>query len=364
MGLSDLFNKKKQKDDDPIFGILDRLDGEAEYETILQKIDEVPADKRSNELCFRRISALNSLSRFKEAKKEISLLSKRCSEPKDIARLYFLLGYIFDHTNSELKAVECYNRTRESCPDFEGIQDAIDSSLKQADQNLTDARDALGKILNDVAIAIDNASEPNKIDDGDAFPYISMIGASFIPYAIDIRIPIDKLFFKCDLTDKPKMKMFLAEEYGITDLHTLQQWFGINRISPDFNAFMTPQDGTDPSEKMNIKATKMVIHHFGDLLPKKGIAAWDYCTVLALARMAFSCDILSNTEFLQTALFFTDECKNDFSSWEEFSRSVVIGGFYNSMCIDTQYDIKTATVFGSTAAKMCLQNYPKVTWIN
>ena len=84
MGLSDLFKKKNNDPigDDSILGQLDELKSAGEYEKIIQKIEEVPADNRSNELWFRRIEALIKVSRFNDAKKEISLLSKRCSKPE------------------------------------------------------------------------------------------------------------------------------------------------------------------------------------------------------------------------------------------------------------------------------------------
>ncbi len=375
MGLGDLFNKKKQSaqgsNDDEIISVIDELFSNAEYEKIIQKTEEIPSDKWSNELWFRRIDALNRLSRFKEAKKEISLLSKRCSEPKEDARLFNSMGYILDHTDCELKAVECFYKAQGFDPDLEGLKDAIDSSMERADQNLSEAKNTLEKLFSEISDLIGNAGEQNKINEDSAFSYISMIQASFIPYGIGIEIPLDKLFFKCDDADKPKMKSLLKEQYGITDIGSLQKWFGDNRVAPEIDSIKSaierklepPCEKMSPSERVHVKATMMVIQHLGDLVPEAGAGAWDYCNVLALARMAFACDLLSNTEFMQTALFFTDECKNKFSSWDEFTRSAVVGGFYNIMCFDTQYDIKAATLFANAAGSLCKKNYPKVTWI-
>ena len=167
------------------------------------------------------------------------------------------------------------------------------------------------------------------------------------------------------------MKAYLEKVFGITDLKTLQQWFGNERIAPIFNGVKAaldkniepPLDKMSAAERTQTIATKLVIETFHDYIPEAGIDGWDQCTVLALARMAFSCDLISNVEFMQTALFFSDDCKSKFSSWEEFTRSVVIGGFYNAMCYDTQYDVRSATLFGNTAASFCKKTYPGITWI-
>ena len=172
MGLSDLFGKKKQVEKislgDPLFRILDELNSKGEYEQILQKIEEVPEDARSNELYFRKISALNSLSRFAEAKKEISLLSKRCSEPKEDARLFYSLGYIFDHTDCELKAVECYSRTKEFDPEFEGIQASIDDAMGRVNKGLAEAKASIGNAFSELADAAANSADQKKVDEDSA----------------------------------------------------------------------------------------------------------------------------------------------------------------------------------------------------
>ena len=75
----------------------------SEYKRILQTIDEMPKDQWSNEDRFKRISALIKLSRFKEAKEEIYLLTKSCTDPVDRDRLYELLSDISEQTTPKAK---------------------------------------------------------------------------------------------------------------------------------------------------------------------------------------------------------------------------------------------------------------------
>lgn len=358
-------------DNDPIFEQLEQWHNEDEYQKILDKIEEIPEEERSNKLMFLKISALNNLKRFDEAKKELSLFSQKCTEPYEFARLFYMLGYIYDNTNCEMKAVECYRNTKSLDPDFEGIQDLLDGSMKCVNRDLEAAGNAFAKLFPDVSDAIEKAEAPLKLDAEDALPYIALVEASFITSRLGIKLPLDKMFFKCDEADKPRVKAFLEQVYGIRDIESLRQWYGNNRHAYQF-ARMTaamkenkklPTKGLKIAERVCYDATNLIISYMKDLLPEAGIAAWDYSTVLALTRLAYSCDILTNTEFGETFIFFSDECKKNFSSWEEFTRSTVIGGFYNAACFETPYDIKTATRFGVGAGVLCMQTYPHVTWI-
>jgi len=358
-------------DNDPIYEQLEKWDNEDKYNEILAKIEEIPVDDRSNKLWFWKISALNNMSRFQEARMEIGLLSKRCTEPKDVAKLYYMMGYTFDRTDCEMKAVECYRRTQEYNPEFEDIQNLIDSAKKCADQDLAAAQRAFGKLFADVESKFKEAKKPAKLSVDDAAPYISMVQASFIPTGLGVKLPPDKMVFKFEEADKPKVKAFLEQKYGITDLGSLQQWYGSNRNAPIFDFSLAamkakkapPADSMNVAERTRFEATGMVAGYMKDFLPKAGIMAFDFSTILALARMAFACDLLTNTEFMQTMLFFSDECKKSFSSWEEFTRSIVIGGFYEAMCFQTPYAINEAARYGVGIGILCMNNYPQLKWM-
>lgn len=358
-------------DNDPIYELLDKWHDEDQYDKILAKIAEIPVHERSNKLWFRKISALNNLGRYQEARMEISLLSKRCTEPKDTAKLYYMMGYTFDRTDCEMKAVECYRHTQEIDPDYEGIQELIESAVQYVDQDLTAAQKTFAKLFADVEKNFKEAKKPAKLSVDDAAPYISMIQASFIPTGLDVKLPPDKMFFKFEEADKSKVKSFLEQKYGITGIDSLRQWYASNRNAPIFDysiAIKNAKQGI-PNEDMNIaertrfEASGMVADHMKDLLPRTGILAFDFSTILALARLAYACDLLTNTEYMETALFFSDECKKSFSSWEEFTRSIVIGGFYDAMCFKTPYAITEAMRYGVGIGILCMKNYPQLKWM-
>ena len=101
-------NEKGQiKDTDPLYDTLDVWHDEDEYDKILETIYAIPREQWSNKLWFRVISALNNKGEFTEAKKEIGALNDRCETPAEMAKLFYMLGYIFYKSDQEYKAIEC-----------------------------------------------------------------------------------------------------------------------------------------------------------------------------------------------------------------------------------------------------------------
>ncbi len=358
-------------DNDPIYELLDKWHEEDQYEKILEKIAEIPLEERSNKLWFRKISALNNMKRFSEARMEIGTLAKRCTEDKDTAKLFYMLGYIYDNTDSELKAVECYRHTRALDPEYEGLQELIDSAMEYVNKDMEGVQNSFGKLFPDAKSAFEKEEDPRDLDETEAFQYIALVESSFIPSGLGVKVPLDQPFFKCGEEDKEKVKALLSSKFGVTDIGSLREWFGKNRNGQHLAEVMMALDEEVeiPVEKMSIAgrtrfdADQLVIRYLKGFLPKAGILAWDFCAVLALARLAFAVDLLSNTEFVETTLFFTDECRRNFDSWEEFTRSLVVGAFYSAMCFETSYDINSAARFAIGTGILCMQNYPKLKWI-
>ena len=358
-------------DNDAIFTQLEQLNKEGKYEQILETISTVPEDKVSNKLWFKKIQALNSLGLFKEARKEIGLLSKRCSEPSEDAMLFYLMGYTFEHTGHEHKAVECYRRTQEFNPEFENIQSLIDNCKAAVKQDMENVKDVFGKLFSEVDSAIKDAKEPKNLEYPEALIYASLISSSFIPSDIGLELPVDKPFFKCEDQElNEKIKFFLDRKYGVTDLKSLQQWYGNNRLAPTIQGVRNAiaKNIPMPVEKMSAKdisyfeSIMLSLNSLEEFLPEAGVAAWDYNEVIALARLSYATGLISNSEFCETTLFFIDECTRNFSSWTEYAHSVMIGGYFNAL-FELQYDIKNAAMFGSVSSRLCKKYYPQVKWI-
>lgn len=358
-------------DNDAIYTVLDQLNNDGQYEKVLETIEGIPSEAISNKLWFAKIRALIDLKCFKEARTEISLLSKRCSEPSEDAMLYYLLGNTFECTGCTLKAVECYRHTQEFDPGFDNIQSLIDACLEAVNGELDNAAANIKNLIADAAKFFAETKEKRELIYPESSDYISMIESSFLPTGMGFELPLDKPFYECeDEVVREKIRIFLDKKYGVSDLKSLQQWYGNGRIAPTVDGVRHALENNIPMpvEKMSIseityfESVQLVLKYMMDLLPGAGIAAWDYNEVIALARLAYAAGIITRTEFCETTLFFTDECVRNYSSWEDVMRSVIVGGFINCMMM-TQYDVKNAAMFGTVACGMCKENYSKVKWI-
>ena len=358
-------------DNDAILNQIEQLNKEGKYEQIIETIAAVPEDKVSNKLWFKKIDAFNKLGHFKEARKEIGLLSKRCSEPEDDAMLFYLMGYTFEHSGHEHKAVECYSRTKEFNPEFENIQGLIDNCKAAVKKELENTKETFAKLFSEIDSAIKDAKEQKDLEYPEALIYASLISSSFIPSGLGMELPVDNPFFKCEDKElNEKIKFYLDKKYGVTDLKSLQQWFGNNRLAPTIQGVRNAvaKNIPMPVEKMSAKdisyfeSIMLSLNSLEEFLPEAGVAAWDYNEVIALARLSYATGLISNSEFCETTLFFIDECTRNFSSWSEFAHSVMIGGYFNCL-FETQYDIKNATMFGTVSSRFCKRFYPQVKWI-
>ena len=358
-------------DNDAIFNEIDKLKNDGKFEEILEKIKGVSEEEISNKLWFEKIEALNMLGRFDETKKEIRLLMKRCSEPEDDAKLYYYLGYTFEHSGCGLKAIECYKKAKEFNPQFENIQGIIDNCKANVKSEFENVKDAFEKLISEVDSAMAEVKKPEKLTYPEALTYISMIESSFLPEGLGVELPLDNPFFRCkDEETKEKLAYYLEKKYGITDLGSLQQWYGDNRLAPIIQEVRKnvakkipmPVDRMSPADISYFESIMMSLEGLEKFLPKEGVLAWDFNMIIALSRLAFAAGIISNTDFCEATLFFTDECKKNFSSWKEFAHSVIIGGYFNAL-FETQYDVESAILFGTVASKICKENYPSVKWI-
>ncbi|MBR5973595.1 MAG: DUF1266 domain-containing protein [Clostridiales bacterium] len=358
-------------DNDPIYEVLDKWHDEDEYEKILQKIEEIPLEDRSNKLWFRKISALNNLKRYPEAREEIAKLSPRCSEPSDIGKLFYMTGYIYDQSDCEFKAIECYRRRAEIDPSWNECDELVKDSMGYVKKDMDRAYNAFSKFFPDYAAKTQAAAEKKTIPELDILPYISAMGSSFMSSNLGVKLPLDQPLFKCSEEDKPKVVSFLKDRMHITDLTSLQQDFGKNRLAPFTSEILhIIKTGEEPAlDKLNAKqlthyeASKLALSKMKEFIPDGGLAAWDYSDMLAIARFMYSVDMLSNTEMMQTYLFANDECKRLFKSWEEFTHSLTIGAFYNAFTRDTSYNINQSARFAINVGVFCMQTYPGIEWL-
>ena len=359
-------------DDDPIYELLDEWNDKNEYDKILAKVEEIPFERRSNKLWFQKISALNNLSRYEDARREIAALNRRCVTPEDKGELLYMLGYIYDNTDCELMAVELYRASLEADPNRTGTQELIESGLQSATRNIDKTALALKKKFEENR-EVFQRTEKKKLEELKAYAFLGLINATMIPVAmVGLKMEPANPLFKYEESQRENVRKLLKERCGLTDIKSLQKYFANNRIAFRMDDV---RDYLKGESKINVDQMGIAAKNLWDVtvmcrekmesdIPKGGLEAWDFNEMVGLARLMYAADLLTNTELFETYLFAFDQCKELFSSWEEYSRSLTIGGFYNYLTKETKYNIQRAGEFALMVANMCAHTYPYYEWLD
>ena len=359
------------RDDDPVFALLDEWHEKDEYEKILSKIEEIPEEKRSNEVYFRKISALNNLSRYAEARKEIQFLSPRCNDGKDLGKLFYMLGYIYDQTNCEYRAVECYRMSYQLDPEKEGTTALIEESIEYARKDMQASAKALSDFFSDLKKSFSETPADQELPELEAPTYLGLVGSSFMSSWFGIKLNLGEIYSTCAPDKKDSIRKLLKDRSNITDLPTLQKYFGEHRLAPlivDVQNHMSgkkefPVDRLDVRQRTRWEVTEQYLKDMGEFIPASGLAAWDYNDIIGLSRLMYAADLLTKEELAQTYLFAVDECRRLFSSWEEYTKSLVMGAFYNTLTRETDYNIREALKFALTSGGLCKHVYLGEKWL-
>ena len=357
-------------DDDPIYQDLDRWHDNDEYEKILAKVEEIPFPRRSNKLWFRKISALNNLKRFDDARREIDLLSKRCKTPQDQGKIFYMLGYIYDNTDCEFKAIECFRHALELDPSREDTDELVEDSLGYAKKDMVRAKEAIGAFFDSMKEELSAESNLEVIGKPAIYTYFAVVSSSFMgpPFGIHLR-PGDA-YATCDESAKSRIQSTLKERSNLTDLHSLQDYFGSHRNTQkieDALRYMRGEIDISPEDlnargRTLLEATVLLLENMKEYVPASHVEAWEYCDMLGLARLMYAADMLTRDELDDTYRFVFDECTKMFSSWEEYTRSVVIGAFYHMMINESTFNIRSSQKFAITAGGLCKHTFLSVAW--
>ena len=363
------------RDDDEIYELLDQWHENDEYDKILDKIAEIPPERRSNKIYFRKISALNNLSRYNDARRELGALNARCKSPEDRARWFYMLGYIFDNTHCEGKAVECFRQAMEVWPESASkfdLPQMIEDSMGYVAKDMAVARKMLADQIEKLHQACAGAQQV-KINELQAYTRMGVMRTILQNGPFRQELDPDVSAYKLEKEEeKETVRKYFADIYGITDLKSLQNYFGKTQIARVTEAAIAYSDGKSdvkPDEldagtrnywDMNVRYVSEV----GELFPKAGLLAWDLNEVVGMARMMYAADLLTNTELFETYVFAFDWCKEAFSSWEEYAQSLILGGFYSYFIKETDYNIREAAKFASAVGTIAEHTYPGLVWLD
>ncbi len=331
----------KFSDDNDFFEIIGKWHDDDEYDKIVNSILEIPREHWSTKLWFRLISAYNNLEQFGKAREELELIEPLCVSPEQKGSFNYMHGYIFYREDKEMMAISCYNDGKEADPEDLGEHD-FDALIKECQEYIDKELNKLGALSEQIAREIKSAcaekpeKEKHKLSEEEFTMYLGFLpGIRKIP-GMDHSPGFDEYFTKYEGKDKQCVLDFFKQMYNVTDRESFHELFtkyrGCN-LANIYNyvpLYIAGKPAFELSE-LNGKGREAFLNSveffkpFVQYLPEAGVLAWDICEKVGFARLAYSCDIIGNTDYCTIMMLLTEQAQANFSSFEEYLLSLAFG---------------------------------------
>lgn len=330
------------KDTDPLYEQLDQWHEDDEYDNILETIGKIDRKHWSNKLWFRVVSALNNKKMFDEAGKELEGLSERCETPADIAKMYYMMGYIYYMTDCEYKALGCYLTGMEHDPEDTAnlsLQNECDDCRKDICYKLETLSALCERVAGDIKKISGEYSEKAQISEEEFGIYLGFLSAIRRVPGAESWLGLEEFFFKYPEAEKENVKQFLETHFGITDEQSLKEYYARNHVNARYKEVKEAIDGQPPFplEKLSkdgrrfFEASMEFIKAMNteeNNIPQGGLAAWDISETIGLARNAYGCDLLTNSEYTGLMMDMAEYARTMYQSWEEYMAGMLFGAAY------------------------------------
>ncbi len=329
----------KISDSDPIYKQLDEWYDAGDYDGIISAVLKIPRGKWSNTLHFRLISAYNNKKDFDSSLKELQIIHPACESPVDLAKFYYMSGYMYFMTDKEMLALSLYKLGLEADPqNVSGLdlEDECRDCLEYINEDLNALHAASADAVKKIAARC--AEKPDKIDaaDPDFTLRLGALARVHVLPGMKRAMGVDVFDLKYEGEERETVLKCLAEYYHITDRASFMEFIKKDRycnlasMADDVMARLSGKPNFDP-DILNRKGREafdnstFFVRPFAQYLPKAGVLAWDINEKMWYARYAYSCDLLPDSDYREAMLALSDTAKANFSSSEEYLRSMLFG---------------------------------------
>ncbi len=371
-----LDEKGRISDSDPVYDKLDEWHDNEDFNSIISAILAVPREMWSNKLHFRLISAYNNKKDFDSAAKELEEIHTCCESPQDLAKFYYMNGYIYFMTDREMLALSLYKLGLEADPENTSglnLEAECRECLEYIDEDLNALHAASADASARIAARCGNVSEKFDAADPDFMLHLNFLFAVRILPGMTHGIGLGDLFQKFAGEERTAVLRYLSGKFGITDRASLLESISKDRYcnlgmmvddimarlagKPSFDADILDKAGREAFDNATF-----FVRPFAEFLPRAGVLAWDINEKMGLARYAYSCDLLSREDYFAAMMALTDTAKERFSSVEEYLRSLVFGCAMYAFDVDC-WNIAGATQFMQKMLEMLLNSdLPDMEW--
>lgn len=326
-------------DTDKLYKKLDKWHDDDKYEEIINTVTAIPREQWSVKLHFRLISALNNLKRFDEAVQELVNIEPGCKTPAEKAKFFYMNGYISYMEDREMMALSYYKKGLAVDPENTSGLD-LDEEVRECEESISKDLNKLAglseKIYNDIKKTCSENPENKKADisEEEFTMYLGYLSAIRKLQGMERGMGFKNYFTKYEGEQKEAAIKTLSM-FGITDRASMINFYqkelgcNLNGMYCEIPQFL--EGKTETFDQLNEKGKEAFLNaaeffkSFIKYLPKAGILAWDLNEKVGILRLAYSCDILSNSDYCAAMLYISDEARKNFSSFEEYMLSLAFG---------------------------------------
>ncbi len=330
----------KLLDTDKLYTKLDEWHDKRSYEDIINAITDIPRERWSVKLQFRLISAYNNLKRFDEARRELDNIAPDCHTPAQKARYFYMNGYICYIEDKEMMALSFYKKGLSVDPENTSGLD-LDEEVRKCEEYIRKELNKLAelseKMYNDIKKACSEKDESEKADitEEEFTMYLGYLSAIRKLPGTEHGMGFKNYFTKYDGEQKEGALKALSL-FGITDRESMLNFYQKDRscnlfgMYCDIPPYLEGKPRFDISE-LNEAGKEAFLNSaeffkpFNRYLPSAGILAWDLCEKVGFLRLAYSCDIITNSDYCSGMLYISDGARKFFSSFEEYMLSLAFG---------------------------------------
>ncbi len=364
----------KVASDSKIYNKLDKWHDEDKYDDIVKTVMDIPREKWSNKLWFRLISAYNNLGETDKAQEELAKIEPFCTTPADVCKMHYMRGYIHYSEDREHLAIIEYFRGLNADPDNTSGLD-LEKEIKDCRQYIKDdlakLRSLSEKVYSDVRKKCEENPDKTELNDQEFTLYLGYLPAMRVIPGQEKAMGFS-YFRKYEGREKEICFEGLKRRFGITDSDSFKQFYknspycNINPIAEEVRAYIagTPRsdiDGMPFEDKYFFGCYREFIGVFNEFLPKAGLLAWDISEKVGFLRLAYACDILSNTDYSAAMLYLHDLARESFSSFEEYMLSLAFGASLFMFVAERMNLISAIDYLAKTALELYVE-LPKLHW--
>lgn len=354
--------------------LLERLDElfEADgFGEIEEEIRKISRDELTLELRFRLVSALNNQKKLAESIEELKEIEPLCKTPAETARFMYNTGYVHYLNDCEMTASHCFKDALAADP-----EDTADLDLKNVieecdgyiSRDLTELKGFGRAAVEAIHARCAEVEEKDRteLSEPDFTLYLGFLAGIRVPIGLEKPLLFDDPVKKYSDEEKPVVKGFLRDYFGITDVESFRNFYyndmkyntfrlvgdALSYLDgkPNFSVSELPKEG-----KEMLDDCAEYLNAVRECMTQSTVLAWDISEKIGVARHCYACDILSDSDFFGCMSALMNAAKENFVSFEEYMISLIMGcGFF--MFISENCSIKSAVGFMNTTLPMLLNS--------